>query len=33
MNNNTLYNIMGQKVGANYRGVVINKGKKFIISK
>lgn len=33
MNNNTLYNIMGQKVGANYRGVVINKGKKFILSK
>ena len=33
MNDNTLYNIMGQKVGTNYRGIVINKGKKIILSK
>lgn len=33
MNDNTLYNIMGQKVGANYRGIIINKGKKILLSK
>lgn len=33
MSNNTLYNIMGQKVDANYRGVVIYKGKKKLLLK
>ena len=29
-NNNKLYNVLGQEVGEDYKGVVIRNGKKFL---